>query len=112
MSKAQSLLDEFDSLERSQVTQAEALRSLIGFHRTVAELTPNSPSDLLYLSGARAAIKQDYDKAMESFLELVKTDRSYRKDAGRKALLTLFGVLGDVHPLTQAYRKRLMQTLY
>lgn len=112
LDQAQVLLDQIDPLQRPYGEQATAMRSLIDFHQTVAELVPESESDQLYLAGAKAAIVEDYEQAMEQFLTLVQRDRQYRHDAGRKALLTLFGVLGDEHPFTQRYRKRLMQALY
>lgn len=112
LTQAEEQLDNIDPLQRPYGDQAQAVRSLMDFHRAVAERSPDTPADQLYLGGAKAAIAQDYETAMEQFLELVKTDRQYHHDAGRKALLTLFGVLGDDHPLTPTYRKRLMQTLY
>ena len=112
LAPAEELLDQIDPLQRPYGEPAQAVRSLIDFHRAVVEISPDTQADQLYLAGAKAAIAQNYETAMEQFLELVKRDRSYRKDAGRKAMLTLFGVLGDDHPLTQTYRKRLMQTLY
>jgi putative thioredoxin len=112
LAKAEELLDQIDPLQRPYGDQAQSVRSLMDFHHAVAEISPDTQSDQLYLAGAKAAIAQDYETAIEQFLALVKSDRSYRKDAGRKAMLTLFGVLGDDHLLTQTYRKRLMQTLY
>ena len=110
--RATPLLDRIDPLAPPYGAQADALRSLIAFHQTIAELSPSTEADQLYLAGAQAAIAGDYEAAMAQFLELVRRDRQYRADAGRKALLTLFNLLGNEHPLTQTYRKRLMQTLY
>jgi len=110
--QAEELLDKIDPLQRPYGDQAAAVRSLMDFYRVVEEIQPDTEADQHYLAGAKAAVTEDYERAMESFLALVRTDRKYRNDAGRKALLTLFGVLGDEHPLTQTYRKRLMQTLY
>lgn len=112
LARATDLLDKIDPYQRPYGEQAAALRSLIGFHQIAADLSPTTEADELYLTGAKAAIAEDYEMAMERFLELVQRDRRYREDAGRKALLTLFAVLGDDHPLTQGYRKRLMQALY
>lgn len=110
--QATLLLDRIDPLQSPYGEQANAVRSLMAFHQTVAELTPASEADQLYLAGAKAAIAADYETALEQFLALVKCDRKYRGDAGRKAMLTLFNLLGNDHALTQTYRKRLMQTLY
>ena len=107
-----ALLDKIDPYQRPYGDQAQALRSLMAFHQVAAEMLPTTNADQQYLAGAKAAIVEDYETALESFLNLVKCDRRYRDDAGRKALLTLFAVLGDDHPLTQTYRKQLMQTLF
>ncbi|MEM9503669.1 MAG: tetratricopeptide repeat protein [Cyanobacteria bacterium P01_E01_bin.43] len=112
LTTATGLLDQIDPLQRPYGAQATAVRSLMDFHQTIAELTPTTPADQQYLAGAKAAIAEEYETALEQFLALVQSDRKYRNDGGRKALLTLFGLLGDEHPLTQTYRKRLMQALY
>ena len=109
---ATALLARIDPLQKPYGDQAQAVRSLMDFHQTVAELTPDSEADKLYLAGAKAAIAGDYEAGLTQFLELVKCDRKYRADAGRKSMLTLFNLLGNEHVLTQTYRKRLMQTLY
>ncbi|NER81238.1 MAG: tetratricopeptide repeat protein [Leptolyngbya sp. SIO1D8] len=112
LADAAAFLENIDPYQRPYGDQAQALRSLMGFHQVVAEMNPTTAADQLYLAGAKAAIAEDYETALESFLNLVKSDRGYRDDGGRKALLTLFAVLGDSHSLTQTYRKRLMQTLF
>jgi putative thioredoxin len=110
--RAQALLATVDPLARPYGDQAQALKALLDFHQVVAELVPSTPAEQLYYDGAMAAIGQDYDTALEKFLALVERDRAYGKDAGRRALLTLFGVLGDDDARTVAYRKKLMQALY
>ncbi|MEM9002731.1 MAG: tetratricopeptide repeat protein [Cyanobacteria bacterium P01_F01_bin.86] len=111
---ATALLDKIDPYQRPYGDQAVALRSLMAFHAVVKsrDVVRATEADALYLAGAQAVIAEDYETALEQFLALVKCDRRYREDAGRKALLTLFAVLGDDHALTHNYRKRLMQTLY
>ncbi len=109
---AEDALNRIDPLVRPYGDQAAAIRSLMGFHEVGQTVTPDTEAAQLYLAGAKAAIAADYEAALEFFLQLVKCDRTYQEDAGRKALLTLFTFLGDEHPLTQTYRKRLMQALY
>jgi putative thioredoxin len=42
----------------------------------------------------------------------VATHRKFKEDAAKKAMLTIFNLLGDEHLLTQEYRKKLMLELY
>ncbi|MFB6260128.1 MAG: tetratricopeptide repeat protein, partial [Thiohalorhabdaceae bacterium] len=50
--------------------------------------------------------------AFEHLLEIVRRDREFRDDAGRKGLLALFDMLGNRHPLVSDYRKRLSRELF
>ncbi len=109
---ASSLLDRLDPHQRPYGDQAQALRSVMAFHEVIATLSPSTEADQQYLAGAQATIAGAYETALESFLALVQHDRRYREDAGRKAMLTVFTLLGDDHDLTIRYRKRLMQSLY
>ncbi|MEM0980761.1 MAG: tetratricopeptide repeat protein, partial [Cyanobacteria bacterium P01_H01_bin.58] len=101
---AEALLDRVDPHQRPFGAQSQAMRSLMTFQDVAANLSPATEAEQFYVAGAKAATEADYESALESFLALVKCDRRYREDAGRKAMLTLFTLLGDDHPLTQPYR--------
>jgi putative thioredoxin len=105
-------LDQISPRDRQFVDQVEGLRGLIGFQETLTTMTGESPLDEVFAEGCRAALAGHYETALETFLNLVQKDRSYRGDGARKAMLTVFKLLGDSDPLTTTYRKRLMQTLY
>src|SRR5581483_4269224 len=47
---------------------------------------------------ARLALQGKYEDAMEEFLELVRRDRRFRDDAGRKGLLAVFNLVGSRDP--------------
>ena len=49
---------------------------------------------------------------LEQFLTILISDRRFRDDGARKAMLAIFDLLGDDHPLTKDYRKRLVMALY
>jgi putative thioredoxin len=68
--------------------------------------------DAHYTLGMALAARGDYAQAMDHLLEVVRLDRSYKDDAGRRALIDLFNLLGDDHPLTQQYRKQLSYILF
>ncbi|MEJ2060856.1 MAG: thioredoxin [Gammaproteobacteria bacterium] len=53
----------------------------------------------------------EYEAGMEQLLEIMKRDRSFGDDAGRKGLLDVFEMLGADNPLTQQYRRKLSSLL-
>ena len=83
----------------------------------VAELRARveaNPADLearLQLARALAAA-QDYEAALTHLLEVVKLDRHYADEAGRKSMLDIFNVLGARHPIAERYRGELARVLY
>ena len=73
-----------------------------------------NPADLearLHLARALAAA-QDYEAALTHLLEIVKRDRNYADEAGRKSMLDIFNVLGARHPIAERYRGELARVLY
>lgn len=112
LESAETLLSGIQEHEKDYFSQAQGMRGLIQFHRDWETQTIASELDELYLKGARLALDGQFEAALETFLELVGRDRHYRKDGARKAMLTLFDLLGDSHPLTKEYRKQLMLVLF
>jgi putative thioredoxin len=68
--------------------------------------------DAAYKLGARKVQEQDYAKALEIFLGIVKKNRSFMDDIGRKSMLMVFELLGDDDELTKVYRRKLSMYLY
>jgi putative thioredoxin len=90
---------------------AEALRNLIYLKLDSAK--PYShPLDEPFFQGVQATLTSDYETALAGFLQIVGQDRKYRDDGARKAMLMVFALLGDEHPITQDYRKKLTAALY
>ena len=52
-----------------------------------------------------------FEPALEQLLEIMKRDRSYNDDAGRKGLLKLLETLGSSNPLVSQYRRRIATLL-
>jgi putative thioredoxin len=98
--------------------ELEALRARLAFHRIAAgspaaeELRARidrDPADLeaRYRLGALKVLEGDYASALEQLLEIVRRDRKFRDDAGRKAMLAVFSLLGDGGELVNSYRRQL-----
>ncbi len=68
-------------------------------------------SEARYQLSAHYLSQGDYESAMEQLLEIVKRDRSYNDDAGRKGLLRIFELLGNSGELVSKYRRLLAQAL-
>jgi len=53
-----------------------------------------------------------YSEALEHLLEIVKRDRGFKDDAGRKTMLEVFTLLGQDSELVAEYRRRLASAMY
>jgi putative thioredoxin len=65
-----------------------------------------------YDYGCALALAGDVESALAEFLEVVRKDRKLEDDGGRKAMVALFGILGDDDPRTREYRSLLSRELY
>ncbi|OUC15739.1 MAG: co-chaperone YbbN [Alkalinema sp. CACIAM 70d] len=109
--KAETLLGIIPQYEKEYAARARGLQSLIQFQQ-ITQLEVLSELDGMYQTAAQAALDQDYEAALQGFLAIVQRDRLYRNDAARRAMLSLFDLLGNDNPLTHQYRKQLMMAIY
>jgi putative thioredoxin len=65
-----------------------------------------------YVGAARSARAGEWRAALDDLLTIVGHDRAYGDDAARKALLGILAALGDEHPLTAEYRRKLANALF
>lgn len=61
--------------------------------------------------GARKLLSEDYEGAMDQFLEIIRNDRTFEDDAGKKSLLAAFEILGSSDPRVPRYRSALSSLL-
>ena len=57
------------------------------------------------------AVKQDYAGALEHLMEIVRRDRVFGDDIGRKTMLQIFNLLGSGSDLVRNYRGELSRIL-
>ncbi|HSQ42560.1 MAG TPA: tetratricopeptide repeat protein [Fibrobacteraceae bacterium] len=92
--------------------EAKALGDLMAFHQEVARKDLSDPTEIEYQQACALALQGQHREALEAFLQIAETRTNWRDGAARKAMLTLFGVLGPKHELTWEFRSRLNTLLF
>ena len=112
--EAQRLLDEIAEGAR-EAARVEALRARLALANSVAAGADEkalesriaaNPADLdarLELANL-LAVKHDYRPALVQLLEIVRRDRAFRDDIGRKTMLQVFSLLGSDSELVREFR--------
>jgi len=110
------------SVEARESTDAVGLRAQLEFARIAAAARP--PEALLtaiaanardsaarYELAAHLVLRQQHEAALDQLLEIVRTDRKFRDDAGRKAMVSIFNLLGGSGDIVKQYRTKLSMAL-
>lgn len=96
-------------------TRMEAMENLSGLpdQATLTRRIDADPRDLAArLDLARLLIaRQQYEPALEQLLEIVRTDRGYEDDIGRKTMLSVFEMLADRPEVVSHWRRQLSTSL-
>ena len=64
------------------------------------------------VEGCRMALAGEHERALEELLGIVRENRSFGGDAGRKGMLAVFDLLPENSPLLSAYRNKLSALLF
>lgn len=100
---------EVDRLQSAARLKASSGRDLPDLEARVAA---NPADDGLRIELAKAlAARAEFEPALDRLLSVVRTKGPLKDDA-RMAMLDIFEVLGDEHPLTQTYRRQLASALF
>lgn len=119
---AETILDDL----RADVKESDAARAVRGalvFARAcegapaeveLAATVEARPEDLeaRYLLGARRVVRGDHAGALESFLEIMRRDRAFRDDLGRRSMVQVFELRGVDPALVATFRKRMAAMLH
>ncbi|MEW6446209.1 MAG: thioredoxin [Pseudomonadota bacterium] len=109
--------------EAPEAAMARELKAQIGFARQargagdMGELLnriSHDPSDCEAREKLATLLigQGQHEAAMEQFLEIMKRDRAWNDDAGRKGLLQLFDMLGGEHPAVGPYRRKMFSMMH
>lgn len=81
---------------------------------TLANRLTENPNDheARHQLSAHQVITGEHEAAMDNLLELMRRNRQYQEDAGRKGLLAIFTLLGNQGPLVNRYRSKMSSLLY
>ena len=102
--KVKGLMSKLELMIYSQNAPSENdLRALI-------EKNPKDLEARLNLSKTLLA-EENYQDALDVLLDIVKIDRNYKDDIGRKKIIEVFNLIGHDHVLTKQYRKTLAALL-
>lgn len=60
----------------------------------------------------RDAMEQRYDEALELAMDILRRDREFRDELGRKTMIRIFSLLGKGSELAKQYRRRMFNFLH
>ncbi len=118
---AEATLDSLPSTDQDS-RDALALRNRLKFQSQAAGAPPASEleaalsanpddSEARFQLALVKVVEQNFDEAVDLLLELMKKDRSFGDDAGRKTLIQIFDLLGN-DPSVGGYRRRMASLLH
>jgi putative thioredoxin len=102
--------------------EGNALRTRIELARVVREAPAEDhllativrephDSEARYQLSARYLQRGDYERALEQLIEIVRRDRGFGDDAGRRGMLAIFDALGNSGELVSRYRRMMASAL-
>lgn len=98
---------------QAQLTFAKVVANAADISSLQQNIEQN-PKDIeaWYQLGSQQVMSNNYEAALEAFLNVMKIDRKYNDDAGRKAILQVFSMLGESGPLVNRYRAKMASALH
>ncbi|MCQ2103825.1 MAG: tetratricopeptide repeat protein [Fibrobacter sp.] len=109
--KAKEILNKFTEVD-DQYKEAKSLLELMDFHAEAARKDVQGKEAIVYHEACCLAAAEQFEDALQVFLNLYVEASEWNEGAAKKAMLTLFGVLGPKHELTWKYRAKLNTIMF
>ncbi len=109
--KAKEILKKFNEAD-DQYKEAKSLLELMDFHAEAAKKDVQGKEAIVYQQACILAANEQFEDALQAFLNLYVEAPEWNDSAAKKAMLTLFGVLGPKHELTWKYRAKLNTMMF
>ncbi len=74
--------------------------------------TDENDLDARYNLACCLAAEENYQQALEEFLTIVKKNKKYKEGLATKAMVKVFSIIGQRHPMSDEYRDKLEWLLY
>lgn len=112
--RAQALADEANVADPTLRQTRDAVQTLARLLEIAEDpsVLPDEDGSEDYVAGIYALADQDFDAALDHFIDVVRLHRDYDDDGARKACVALFTLLGEDHPVTQEHRRTFDMALY
>ncbi len=108
---ADKMLSTIGVEQKEYYAKAQGMKSLIEFKK-MASIDGENELEQQFSQGAKYTLCEEYEEALKLFLNIVESNREYKNDGARKAMISIFKLLGNTHPLTKKYQQELMMILY
>jgi len=122
VASAKEMVAKINDIELDKLPDAKAInRDLAALNGRIylmeqaqAPVTAPDKQELaeLYNGSVLAALQGGYPQALEGFLAIVKKDRKFKEDGGRKGMLAVFALQPPNSPLVDDYRGKLSSILF
>ena len=99
------------ALKRRLFFEGEASGSPVAAELEARLAADPGDAEALYRLAMRKVVERQYETALQLLLELMRKNRGYGDDAGRRGLVKVFELLGD-DPMVGHYRSRMANLLF
>jgi putative thioredoxin len=105
--QAISLARQASAAKASLYQQSQAVEAVAGLMAVAStpERLPEGPARPDYAGALQSLAAGDVDLAVTRFIDTLRKDKRYNDHAARKAVVAIFTVLGDRHPIPQKHRR-------